>query len=1107
MNLWFNIQESNQPEEGISTSCENLSETTTQKEKKAGLYGLFKRSASIDNLFDNEEKGGLFGGLHKKTPKATGDTTEDKDGDKEITASNDSLSEGNAAKEKSIFGGIFKKPQKPTQEDNSEKEELNQPEEENLASCESLSETTTQKDKSIFSGIFKKQPKAGEGSTADEDRRIEGNLSVSCDDLSETAMFVSCYLIVNDEYNFFNFIIYYSHNMLQEKTGGLSGMFKRSPKPAQRSQVITDPLHDTNELDERDENLTLKETHTEMSASNDSLNEASTTKEKKRGLGGIFRRTPKTVEQQDEGDLRPPEGGSQLKRRKTITKRKRVVSFRVKRTLPRTAKSSDLAPLVEEESVEMQEMTPIQEGTVEIQPVEMASYSTESNSFDVEEDDELMEWWNGVVGWAEWNETSNFQEEDEEMAVEQAADRLYMAARLFVRIFNQRGASLQQRILELLAQADAADQFHKRTVSAAVGGGVASVAGSVATITGLILAPFTFGASIIVTAVGISVATAGSIASATANITDAVHSNMDRKKVEKMIQGYQDEIKDISECLEFVQEGMNTLQEWDFEKYSQSAAKKALNHNIKHVMKEGGRAGKALVVKTNELISTVQVLSAAGGAAKAVKAVSVTTGVMSALFLALDVFFLAKDSHELRKGAKTKFAKKIREVCKDLQDGLLELNKVKSQLQKTMDGIELEEVEEILEVEEEVEEEEDAGDMLKSDPIKLAKLYEELDIIEEKLDKKVQEDKEKKKEEEESSRQSKEKAERKKDLGQERRRRVRRKRQGAGGEQQETNKKEEVKDNSKAEHLIKSQSEPEQKTESVKAENATREASWKEPLVKGGKKAKEAENRATTQREHTHSNQAEKADVMPTHEGRKEKGEVMAEDHGNGKIEKEKDSGRSWLGGHRRRGGEEAKSGPKSEQQKGRSEEQLSVEPKESGVKRHSSSHNRHSSSSGRSQRDRATGYDAEAREGHQQNRGDGSNRQDDDPTASRRKTEREGQRAEVRGGDAEVRRRESDESRGGMSGTSQHRRTQRHSALDLDVGGGGRGSSQREKRGSRTKSERSVESGGGEEGVRREDGGESGQGEVMRGGSTREPTRQGSRSRANAVLSDGLDI
>lgn len=136
---------------------------------------------------------------------------------------------------------------------------------------------------------------------------------------------------------------------------------------------------------------------------------------------------------------------------------------------------------------------------------------------------------------------------------------------------------------------------------------------------------------------------------------------------------------------------MEILAEWNFEKYAESISNKYLNQNVKHVVKEGGRAGKALVINTENLISTVQALGVAGGAAKAAQVMSVTTGVMSGLFLALDVFFLAKDSMELKKGAKTEFAAKIREVCKDLQDGLLELNRIKEQLQKTMDGTEEEE--------------------------------------------------------------------------------------------------------------------------------------------------------------------------------------------------------------------------------------------------------------------------------------------------------------------------------------------------------------------------------------------------------------------------------
>ncbi|XP_062338500.1 uncharacterized protein apold1a isoform X3 [Osmerus eperlanus] len=806
----------------LSASSDSLSDNTTTKGKGGMFAGMFRKSPKNSESLQPEEntqslpsdlsdsndiqietgntkeKGGLFSGLLKKIPKAGGDRppSQDQEPGSELSASNDSLAEKSDRKEKrGLFSDMFKKstphaecPQ-PSEEEkqssplsdlsassdslsenNNTKDkkglfsgllrkpkvpEEDTPAQDNMsayrklsASSDSLSDNNNTKEKNIFGGMFTKAQKTSEGSKSEEASNLglDNNLSASYDNLSE--------------------------NTDTKKTGGLSGMFKKSPKPAQRSTTAKDPLTENMELsascDSLAENISAEDSLSgcgELSASNDSLSNATATKEKKL-LGGIFSRKPKPVEQQDSMDTEPLGGGGQLRRKRTIKKKRWVVSFRVKRTLPRVpkftlaAQRDDCVPIIEE-SVEMKDLSALQVSTVEFQPAEMSAYPTEGNPLESEEEnDGLMDWWRTVEGWETWNETSDFKEEDEEMAVEQVADRVFMGARLFVHLFNQRGASLQQQILGLLAQADAADQFHKKTVQAAVGGGVASVVGSIATITGLILAPITFGASIIVTAVGISVATAGSIASATANITDTVHSNMDRKKVEKMIQSYQDDIKDIRECLEFVQEGMDTLQEWDFEKYTESVAKKALNQNVKHVMKEGGRAGKQLLINTDKLISTVQVLGAAGGAAQAAKAISATTGVMSALFLVLDVFFLAKDSHELRKGAKTKFASKIREVCKDLQDRLLELNKVKTQLQKTIDGIELEEIEEEEEVEVEVE------DDLESDPVKLAELDQELDLMEEKLDKKVQEEnneKSKKEEQEEKNQKEEEEKNKKKE--------------------------------------------------------------------------------------------------------------------------------------------------------------------------------------------------------------------------------------------------------------------------------------------------------------------------------------------------------
>uniref|UniRef100_A0A8C1WVM2 Si:cabz01007802.1 n=1 Tax=Cyprinus carpio TaxID=7962 RepID=A0A8C1WVM2_CYPCA len=348
------------------------------------------------------------------------------------------------------------------------------------------------------------------------------------------------------------------------------------------------------------------------------------------------------------------------------------------------------------------------------------SVSSEGNPLDNEDDEDgLLAWWRNVEGWSEWNESKQFNEKDGERAIEAAANRVFMAAKLFVHLLIQREPSLQRRIQDLLTLADAADSFHRKTVTASVGGGVASVAGSITTITGLVLAPFTFGASLIVTAVGIGVATAGGVTSASANITDTVHSNTDRKKVEKMIQDYQHEVKDIKECLDFLQAGMETLEQWHFKQYVDSISRRALNQNVKHVLKEGGRAGKALLVNTDSLINTVQVLNVAGGAAKAAQVISITTGVMSGLFLALDVFFLAKGSLELRKGAKTEFAAKIREVCKELQDGLQELKRIQLQLQKTMDGVEM-----VEEEEEEGDGEEDEEAENKSEPKKRVQLEE-----------------------------------------------------------------------------------------------------------------------------------------------------------------------------------------------------------------------------------------------------------------------------------------------------------------------------------------------------------------------------------------------
>ncbi|KAK1152026.1 apolipoprotein L6-like, partial [Acipenser oxyrinchus oxyrinchus] len=291
--------------------------------------------------------------------------------------------------------------------------------------------------------------------------------------------------------------------------------------------------------------------------------------------------------------------------------------------------------------------------------------------------DSVLDWWYTDEGWDDWSSDEGFTEEEEIKIMADIACQVYTGIRHFLKLFLERFDTLQKYVSELCVIADEVDKYHKKAVIANITGGAVSAAGGVATISGLILAPFTFGASIIVTAVGLGVATAGGVTSASATITDNVSNKLDRKKVEKIINGYQTEMKDISECLDFIKTGMEHMKSFDFSKMSEKVYNDMFPE-MGDVFHTGASAGSNI----SEIVRMVQLAQVAS--ATAVRVVSMASIVLSGLALGLDVFFIAKDSMELRKGAKTEFAAKIREVANELQSALLDLNKIKDELQKTI---------------------------------------------------------------------------------------------------------------------------------------------------------------------------------------------------------------------------------------------------------------------------------------------------------------------------------------------------------------------------------------------------------------------------------------
>ncbi|KAK9538532.1 hypothetical protein VZT92_003695 [Zoarces viviparus] len=296
----------------------------------------------------------------------------------------------------------------------------------------------------------------------------------------------------------------------------------------------------------------------------------------------------------------------------------------------------------------------------------------------------LMGWWSNVESWEDTPQIDDMTEKEEVKAFAVTAEKVQKGIRVFNKLFSERAESLWQHVIDLNGIADALDKFSKNTKIAQITGGSTSAIGGVATIAGLALAPVTMGVSLIVTAVGLGVATAGGLTSAGAGISNQVNNSMDRKKVEKIVQDYQEKMVDLNKCLKFIKQGIENLKKFDVMKMKKHAYNRDFPVLSSSFYEDGAMAGKAILISANEIMRVVQIANVAGStAARAVQIASMATGVLTGLFVGLDIYFVAKDSKELKKGAKSEFAAKIREVATQLHDGLVELNGIREELQAT----------------------------------------------------------------------------------------------------------------------------------------------------------------------------------------------------------------------------------------------------------------------------------------------------------------------------------------------------------------------------------------------------------------------------------------
>ncbi|KTF81461.1 hypothetical protein cypCar_00045463, partial [Cyprinus carpio] len=279
-----------------------------------------------------------------------------------------------------------------------------------------------------------------------------------------------------------------------------------------------------------------------------------------------------------------------------------------------------------------------------------------------EEDDEgdtdsLMEWWNTVVSWDEIPPNATISSKEEEtISFKAEADKVHRALRVYLKLFMERAELLYQHVLILYGIADDLSNFHHRAKIANITGGTTTAVGGAAAIAGLALVPVTFGASIIISAIGLGVATAGGITAASASISDTINNMHDRKKIELIIMDYEAQLVEMQRCLRFIIEGLCRLR----------------SHPL--LRRNNYYTGDWEVRRALQTISLVN-----DPVDQAEEIISLTLAKLASLQKGIDKYF-TKDSKEVKKGCKKEVTAEVRSLAKQLHEGLAELNSIREQL-------------------------------------------------------------------------------------------------------------------------------------------------------------------------------------------------------------------------------------------------------------------------------------------------------------------------------------------------------------------------------------------------------------------------------------------
>lgn len=260
--------------------------------------------------------------------------------------------------------------------------------------------------------------------------------------------------------------------------------------------------------------------------------------------------------------------------------------------------------------------------------------------------------------------------EDKERLQKELQDR-----KRFAEHFPQLKRKLENIIRKLRALADHLDQVHKGCTISNVVTNTTSTASGVLGILGLALAPVTAGGSLLLSATGVGLGAVATVTGAATVVVEETSKWSDKAEARRLLSDTMDTMKKVFDLGKIVCK-------LSVKSYGFFSKLKTLGQNIRAI--RVARANPHLVADA-KLLMTARRISAQqasqvknvfeGTALAMTKKARIRGAAIAGVFLAVDVYYLIRESMHLYDGAKSESAEELRALAQELEEKLKEFDK------------------------------------------------------------------------------------------------------------------------------------------------------------------------------------------------------------------------------------------------------------------------------------------------------------------------------------------------------------------------------------------------------------------------------------------------